>query len=270
MMDITDFEGHVLLDRTELADVVDLALWAGTLLMQSGAESERVEETVHHFGTALKANWLDILVSPNVLIITTSSADGEFRTKVRRITGLGARLDIIDAVNDLSRRIGPEQLDRAQVRAELTEIAQLPVYNRWLVVFMVAAACAALSSLVGGDLIVFGVTFVAAGVAQFVRQELLKHQFNLFLVVTITAMVATLIAASAVLWQLTPFAQLAISSSVLLLVPGIHLINAAEDIIKGHVVTGLTRGFLGVTISLAIAVGITLALGLLQVPVMLR
>jgi uncharacterized membrane protein YjjP (DUF1212 family) len=269
-MTLASVEPPVLLDRTELADVVDLALWAGTLLMQSGAESERVEETVQHIGTALKANWLDILVSPNVLIITTSSADGEFRTKVRRITGLGARMDIVDAVNDLSRRIAPEHLDRAQVRAELTRIAQLPVYNRWLVVFMVAAACAALSRLVGGDLVVFGITFVASGVAQFVRQELLRRHFNLFLVVAITALVATLIAASAVLWDLSPRAQVAISSSVLLLVPGVHLINAAEDIIKGHLVTGLTRGFLGVIISLAIAIGITLALGVLQVPVTLR
>lgn len=259
-----------LLDRAELADVVDLALWAGTLLMQSGAESERVEETVHHIGTALGANWLDILVSPNVIIITTSSADGEFRTKVRRISGLGVRMDIVDGVNDLSRRIGREQLNRVQVRAELTRIAQLPVYNRWLVVFMVAAACAALSRLVGGDLIVFGITFVASGVAQFVRQELLKRHFNLFLVVAITAMVAALIAASGELWQLSPRGQVAISSSVLLLVPGVHLINAAEDIIKGHILTGLTRGFLGVMISLAIAIGITLALGLLQVPVTMR
>ncbi len=269
-MNLTQSQQLHLLDRHELADVVDLALWSGTLLMQSGAESERVEETVHHIGTALGANWLDILVSPNVLIITTSSADGEFRTKVRRIASLGARMDIVDGVNDLSRRIGTDQLDRAQVRAELTRISQLPVYNRWIVVSMVAAACAALSHLVGGDLVVFVVTFIASGVAAFVRQELLKRHFNLFLVVVITAMVATLIAASAVLLDLSPRGQVAISSSVLLLVPGVQLINAAEDIIKGHLVTGLTRGFLGLIISLAIAIGITLALGLLQVPVTMR
>ena len=260
-------ESSPTLDRHELADVVDLALWAGTLLMHSGAESERVEETVHRIGTALGANWLDILVSPNVLIITTSSVDGEFRTKVRRISSLAVRLDIVDAINDLSRRIETERLNRVQVRAAMEHIARLQPYNRWLVAFMVGAACAALSWIVGGDEIVFIVTFVASAVAQIVRQEMQRHHFNLFLTAVATATVAAFIASTAVLWDFSPRAQVAISSAVLLLVPGVHLINAAEDIIKGHMLTGLTRGFIGAIITLAIAIGITLALGLLQVSV---
>lgn len=269
-MDLSRIQDHPLLDRSELAEVVDLALWAGTLLMQSGAESERVEETAHHIGTALGANWLDILVSPNVLIITTSSVDGEFRTKVRRVAGLAVRLDVVHAVNDLSHRIEKDHLDRAQVRAELERIAHLKSYNRWLVVLMVGAACAALSRLVGGDEIVFLVTFVAATIAGIVRQELHRRHFNFILIVVATATVAALIAGLADLWDLTPRAQVAISSSVLLLVPGVQLINSAEDILKGHLLTGLTRGFLGVIISLAIAVGIALALGILQLPVTIR
>lgn len=255
------------LDRNELADVVDLALWAGTLLMQSGAESDRVEETVHHIGTALGANWLDILVSPNVLIITTSSVGGEFRTKVRRIPSLAVRLDVVDAINDLSHRIERDRLDRGQVRAEMERIAHLRPYNRWLVVLMVGAACAALSRLVGGDEIVFVITFLASSAAATVRHEMHRHAFNPFLTAVATATVAAFIASTAVLWDLSPRAQVAISSSVLLLVPGVHLINAAEDIIKGHMLTGLTRGFIGAIITLAIAIGITLALGLLQISV---
>ncbi|MBL8146735.1 MAG: threonine/serine exporter family protein [Anaerolineae bacterium] len=257
------------LDRLELADVVDLALWAGTLLMHSGAESERVEETVHRIGTALGANWLDILVSPNVLIITTSSVDGEFRTKVRRISSLAVRLDIVDAVNDLSRRIEVERLDRAQVRAAMEQIARLQPYNHWLVALMVGAACAALSWMVGGDEIVFVVTFVAATAAQVVRLIMQRRSYNVFLTTVAAATVAAFIASTAALWNLSPRGQVAISSAVLLLVPGVHLINAAEDIIKGHMLTGLTRGFIGAIITLAIAIGITLALGLLQVPVTL-
>ena len=93
--------------------------------MHSGAESERVEETVHRIGTALGANWLDILVSPNVLIITTSSVDGEFRTKVRRVSSLAVRLDIVDAINDLSRRIETDQLGRVLVGAGMARIARV-------------------------------------------------------------------------------------------------------------------------------------------------
>ena len=39
------------LKREVLADIVDLALTAGQLLMQNGAESQRVEETVRRVAT---------------------------------------------------------------------------------------------------------------------------------------------------------------------------------------------------------------------------
>jgi uncharacterized membrane protein YjjP (DUF1212 family) len=38
------------------------------------------------------------------------------------------------------------------------------------------------------------------------------------------------------------------------------LVNAAEDTIKGHMVVGLVRGISGVFISLAIALGLLLAM----------
>ena len=55
---------------------------------------------------------------------------------------------------------------------------------------------------------------------------------------------------------------MAISSAVLLLVPGVPLINAAEDLIKGHLLVGLARGLTGLLVSLAIALGLMLALWL--------
>src|SRR5690606_40700086 len=67
-----------------LRDIIDLSLWAGQLLLQHGADTQMVEETIHRLGTALGCNWLDILVSPNALVITAHSGI-EFRTKVRRV-----------------------------------------------------------------------------------------------------------------------------------------------------------------------------------------
>src|SRR3990172_1698519 len=103
------------LDYETLRDVIDLALWAGQMLLQSGAESQQIEETVHRLGTGLGCDWMDILVSPNALVVTTSS-NQEFRTKVRRVVGLGVDMTIVDEVNRLSRRVWEDKLDRFQVR----------------------------------------------------------------------------------------------------------------------------------------------------------
>lgn len=249
----------------ELRDIIDLALWAGQLLLQYGAETQRVEDTVSRLGTSLGCDRMNILVSPNAMVITTISGE-EFRTKIRRVRSLAVNMNVVHAVNSLTRRVAAGELDRVQVRAELERISALPPhYNRWLVVFMVGLACAAFSQLFGGDWPIFGVTFVSAAVAMVVRQELTRHHFNALVIVVTTAFVAGLLASSATLLQLGAEPQLALAASVLLLVPGVPLINAVEDLIKGHMVTGLARGITGLLVSLGIALGLLMAMRLVGI-----
>ncbi|GAB4521187.1 MAG: threonine/serine exporter family protein [Anaerolineae bacterium] len=245
--------------------MIDLALWAGQLLLQHGAEATRIEETVHHIGTGLGADWMDILVSPNAIIATTSSG-GEFRTKVRRVTRMGVNFSIVDEVNDLSHRVFAGELDRFHLRQELHRVSDLPpVYGRWQVVGMVGLGCAAFSRLFGADWPVMLVTFSASAVAMWVRQELTRRHFNNLLIVVITSFVAGCIASLATVYNIGEEPQFALAASVLLLVPGVPLINAAEDLIEGHVLAGVARGVIGAVIALGIAVGLSLALRLMGV-----
>lgn len=253
------------LDHETLRDVIDLALWAGQLLLQNGAETSRVEETVHRLGTALGAHWMDILISPNAIMVTTISGQ-EFRTKIRRVVAMGVNMQIVAEVRALVHQVEREQIDRAGTRERLTQLSHLkPQYNRFTVILMVGLGCAAFSRLFGGDWPVFLVTFVAACVAQFVRQELQRRYFNSLIVVVVTAFVASLIGGSASLFKLSPAPQTALIASVILLVPGIHLVNAMRDLIAGHLVTGIVRGLVGGMVSLGIALGLVMAIRLLGI-----
>ena len=253
------------LDYETLRDVIDLALWAGQLLMQSGAESQQVEETVHRLGTGLGCDWLDILVSPNALVITAIS-DGEFRTKVRRVVNLGVNLQAVVEVSTLVQQVLVGELDRHELRIELERISHFqPGYSRWTVALMVGAACAAFSSLFGGDWLICAITFVASVVAMLLREELHKQHFNPFLVVVITGFAASAVASIAPLVHLGNQPQLTLISSVLLLVPGVPLINSVQDLLKGYMLTGIARGFTGGAIAACIALGLLLAMSLLRV-----
>ncbi|MCO5190694.1 MAG: threonine/serine exporter family protein [Anaerolineae bacterium] len=254
------------LPRAELRDVIDLALWAGQLQLQHGADTERAENTIHHLGTALGCDWIDAFISPNAIVITTLSGD-EFRTRIRRLVRFGGvDMNIVAGVNDLSYRAEAHQSDRVHIRKKLEQIDTMPkLYNRLLVIVIVGLACAAFCRLFGGDWAAFGVTWVAAAVAMFVRQEMTRRYFNQFLTVVVTAFVATMVAATGVLLDLGSQPQIALAASVLLLVPGVPLINASKDLLQGHMVTGLVRGVTGALISLAIALGIGLAITILPV-----
>src|SRR5690606_19861028 len=109
------------LNHQELTDIIDLCLWAGQMLLQHGANSFRTEESVHHIGTGLGCDWLDVIINPDAIIITASSHD-EFRTKARRVVRFHVDMARITAVNDLSRRIANGQVDRTAARRELEAI----------------------------------------------------------------------------------------------------------------------------------------------------
>lgn len=249
------------MEREALRDVISLSLWAGQLLLQNGADTARVEETVHRLGTGLGCDWLDIVVLPDSITATTTN-NLEFRTRVRRAPMRGVNMDIIAQVSDVSFQVRTGNLDRFRLRNELRRIDKLPKnYNRWFVVFGVGASCAAFARLFGGDAVVMLVVFIASSAAMFVRQELHHHAFNPLIITIATAFVAGLIAGLVAL--VGGDVNTAQAAAVLLLVPGVPLINAAEDLIRGHVVTGLARGFNGLLIALAIALGLGLAIWLL-------
>ena len=253
-------DGKRPLSHEELTDIIDLCLWSGQMLLQFGANSFRVEESVHRFGTGLGCDWLDIIVRTESIAVTASSG-GEFRTKTRRVTNLGVNMDRMTSINTLSREIERGEVDRFEARKKLEAISVSPGnYNRWVIVGMVGLACGAFSQLFGGDWPVLLITILAASVSMFVRQEMHKQQFNPFIITTVCAVVAGLIASLSGLTNFGKAPEAAMTASVLLLVPGVPLINSTHDFLRGYMSNGITRGVLGLIISMCIALGLIIAI----------
>lgn len=265
------FSGKQPLSYEALRDTIDLSLWAGQLLLQYGANSERVESAVHRIGTGLGCDWMDVDVSLDALTITATSGQ-DFRTKTRRIIRRGVNFKVVAAVNNLGRHVADEHIDRHQARAELEQIAaDPPGFPFWLNLIAVSLACAAFSRLFGGGWAAFMTTLVATGVAMLLRQQLASHYFNPYLIVIAASFVASLVASIANVFFLPAAASVAIIASVLFLVPGVPLINAAQDLMRGYTDNGISRGMDGLIISLSIAIGVFLTLSItgLRLPYLL-
>ena len=253
------------LEYAELRDVIDLSLWLGQLMLQHGAESARVEETVHRVGTALGGDWLDILISPTAIAITTSSG-GEFRTKLRRVVGLYVDYTRVDALNQLARQVESKALDRFAVRRELERITALPTrYPLILRIVLVGLACGAFSQLFGGGWPELALTWGAASAAMAVRLTLLHLRFNAVLVTSVTAFTAGVLVIISGQWLPGAVLPIALVSAVLLLVPGVQLVNSLEDMIEGYVLIGVARGAAGGLVLLGLALGLLIAMQLLGV-----
>lgn len=252
------------LDLVALTDIVDLAVWAGELLMENGSESRRVEETIRILGIGLGCDWGNVLITPNAIVATHTSG-GQIRTTIRQAKRyIGeVNMSLIEEISHLTHRVEEGKYDRFRVRQELNRIAALPgQYQRWTTVLAVGTAGAAFSQLFGGGWPVFFITFLSAAVAVVVRQELTKLAYNYYLVIMTSAFVAgglvNLINTIHDIYK----PDVALVSSVLFLVPGVPFINSIKDMIKGYPLVGLSRGVTAVLTIFAIALGLLLSMQL--------
>jgi uncharacterized membrane protein YjjP (DUF1212 family) len=251
----------------DLRDVLEIALRAGQLLLENGAETWRLEETVHRLGTALGAEWMDIYPTPTGIIISTVAA-GEHRTRIRRVTNLGVDLSRVGEVLALSRRVAAGGVTRGEVRTELERIARAPrLYPAWLTVVMVALACASFSALSGARVTEFVLGMLAAAVTVLTRNGLNRFFGRpVLLTFTLSAFFGT--AAALAGTRLLPIrtTDLVVVASIISLLPGVPMINSIADLINANYVSGLVRGAQAVLALAAVATGTVLGLALWGAP----
>ncbi len=244
-------------------EITRLCILVAQLLLQHGAESTVVSQSAIRLGKALGATTIECALTPNAIILTTVLNE-HCITTTRQNVDKGINMQVVTAVQRIVIAAEHHIYDIHLVRDKLEQIKPLK-YNRWLVVFMIGLSCACFSHLSGGNHVIFGITFVASAIAMFVRQELAKRHFNPLIVFSVTAFVASLIAGLALKYNLGNNPQIALASSVLLLVPGFPLVNSLADILKGHIGMGWARWTLATVLTFGACMGIVLALNLLHI-----
>lgn len=255
--------------------ITRLCVRCGLLLMQYGAESAVVVDLSKRLGLALGMNSVECSLNFNAITLTTICDERcitTTRDTINQSINVNLLVQIQQIINRTETDTNSDKLDNNKLNHELTERTTLAfdeldktVYPTWLVSIFVGASCAAFAYLNGGSWSITGVTFIAGMVAMFTRIYLAKHHFNPFIAVIVTAFIASLIGSTTYYFDIGNNADIAVASSVLLLVPSFPLINSFSDILKGYVNIGIGRAVFTYMLTLSACVGIVMALVLLRI-----
>ncbi|MGE6796914.1 threonine/serine exporter family protein [Psychrobacter okhotskensis] len=255
--------------------ITRLCVRCGLLLMQYGAESAVVVDLSKRLGFALGMSSVECSLNFNAITLTTICNERcitTTRDTINQSINVNLLVQIQQIINKTEANTNSEKLDNHKLKSELTDRTTLAfdeldktVYPTWLVGIFVGASCAAFANLNGGSWSITAVTFVAGMVAMFTRIYLAKQHFNPFITVIVTAFIASLIGATTYYFDIGNNADIAVASSVLLLVPSFPLINSFSDILKGYVNIGIGRAVFTYMLTLSACVGIVMALVLLQI-----
>jgi len=248
-----------------LEEISHLTLSVGRILFQNNADTEEVLESVHRFAKVFACD-VHLLVTYESLLLTVTTASGEFRTKAgNRVPAMNVNMAAVAAVKTLVVDVETARgaMAATEIRQRLEAIEhQPPIYNRWLVIAGLSLTAASLSRLFGGDWPTFFVTLVAGAIGTWLRQELGRRGWNLFFVAFAAALASGLAAGIAVFLKLSTMPALCLAAPGMIIVPGVPLVNGVQDMIKNHMSIGISRLGLATMITLAIAVGLFGAMAL--------
>lgn len=238
----------------------EMLLEIGSLLMVSGANTERVKVTISRIASAFDCD-SDLMITNHALMLTLTYKDNiKTFTSVRWVPNMHLNFNLISDISTMSWKIVEEKWSVERINKELLLLDRKPLYSRSLVLFLVALAGASFCRLFGGDFIEMGLCFLGTLVGLYVRQETMKLKFNFYLCVFFAALASSfLVGLCSFLNPERDFIH-ALATSVLFLIPGVPMINSFSDFIDGNVLNGTTRGVNVLVIAFAISLGLMVTL----------
>ena len=238
---------------------------AGQLIIESGGEIFRVEETIARMGAAFGLRDVEAFAVPSGMFISYRLSDGNVETAVKRLRSGNTDLSRVDAVNGVSRRVEAGELSRRQAQAVLEEIRDAWPGLRFPVGVFAAGLCAAgFSLLFGGGWVEFLLAGAVAALWQMCNVLLSRTRINGTALTILGGMVAALLPAVARLLIPELSAEAVIAGALMPLLPGLTMTNAVQDTVRGDVMAGLSHGLQALFTACAAAGGALLAAALFR------
>jgi len=250
------------MEPVPIEDVAHQTLHVGRLLLGIGADTAEVQESMVRFAAAFGCA-AHLVVTYEALLLTVVSGD-QFRTKIsHRVPAMNVNMAAVAAVSNLLGEVEAGRWRLSDAQKQLGDVEdRSPVYGRWLIVIALGLTAASLARLFGGDWPTFWVSWLAGSLGMWLRQMLGRRGFNLFFIPFAAALLSGVIGGAAVLLGVSATPALCLVAPGMIIVPGVPLVNALQDMIKNHMTVGLARLGLGSLITLAITFGLFAAMSL--------
>lgn len=242
--------------------IMHIAAYAGKIILESGGEIYRVEETIVRICSAYNINNAQPFATPTVIIVSASNDYGQTISLVMRIKRRSLNLEKISRVNDISRNIKSKGFTLELIENELSKIDLQKAYSTRINILCAATTTGFFALVFGGNLKDFAVSFFIGCLIKLVSTFLSLVETNDFFINTICGALAAIIALLSVHLNIGAHADKIIIGSIMLLVPGLAITNAIRDTIAGELLSGITRCMEAFLVAVAIALGTGVAMKL--------
>jgi uncharacterized membrane protein YjjP (DUF1212 family) len=240
----------------------DLVLEFARVLFVNGQSTDQTLDAAERVG-AIVGQHVKILARWGELQLQTEDGNVRLLSAVAA-DPTGVDMDRVDSTMRAIEDLSAGRLALVAAKEVIRTISLAPPAPTWLFSLAAAAGAVALAVIFGiQHLPEAALIFVSAGAGALLRRRLACHSTNVFLQPFSASLLAGLIGALAVRYQLSSTLRLVAVCPCMILVPGPHVLNGALDLIKGRIDLGVARLIYAGLVVLAISTGLLLGLALL-------
>jgi uncharacterized membrane protein YjjP (DUF1212 family) len=241
-----------------------LVLAFARVLYVNGQATEQTVTAAEQLGCTLGLR-AKIMPRWGELLIQSEDQDGRLNFRVAADPS-GVDMERVASTTRAIQDIGAGRLAPAAAVAAIAAISRAPPAPTWLFTLAAAAGAVALAVIFGVEHpSAAGLVFVSAAAGAILRRAVARYSANVFIQPFCAALVAGVIGALAVRYQLSSSLRLVAVCPCMVLVPGPHVLNGALDLVNGRIHLGAARLTYAGLVIVAISTGLLLGLALLGV-----
>ena len=245
------------MDKERKKNILRLAVTAGEIMMKSGAEIYRVEETIFRICKACGVDNVEVFAMPTGIFVTLDNDNtGEgVSTYIRRVRSGETDLNKISLVNQFSREFTTTDLTIEDGMQRLQEIDGKKRYHVLLRLLAAGVCAASFAVIFGGNATDFILAFATGIICYGLARVLNRFDINFFITglccCALAAFIALFMAAIITGARFGPI----ISGTIMLFVPGVAITNSIRDFLSGDMLAGLARMVEAVLTAVSLAAG---------------
>ena len=243
-------------------NAIKLSIMAGEIMLSSGAETHRVEDTMMRILVSCGLENPESLCTSTSIFASGAGNDGMAVTSLKRVKNRSGNFEKIAYVNDLSRNLAEGKLSAEEAIAALENIATIPHYPHIVRLVGSAVASFCFAFMFGGSVLDSTNAFIAAFLMQIPVLFLEKHNVAALLRNIAGGAGAALCGLVLMRLGLGSTIDFVIIGAIMPLVPGVSLTNAIRDILEGDLLSGSARILDAILVAIGIAVGVGIVLTL--------
>ena len=235
--------------------IIKCVLDAGELILKSGGEINRVEDTMTRMFQAYGFLRADVFTITSSIVVTVYTAQGAILTQTRRIYGYDTNLQRVALVNQLAREVCASPIGVEELECRLEEIDWSREWPFWFKILLYGATAAVFAVFYSGG--VLEAVFAAVtgmGICLLLRlmQQAVSNAIVRYAACSaVGGLFLTLVQKCGISFHIDP----AMMGNIMLLIPGLPFMNAIREMLAGDTMSGLLRLCESLIRTIAIAAG---------------